>query len=284
MSLHTPQLVEISIDDIDTSGRQRQVNLEFVEGILLPSIQSGGMEQPIKVRPTDGTDKPYKLVFGMHRLTAQTLAGQTTILAILQNMSDDEASLAEIDENLIRNDGDALERADFLATRKAIYERIYPEAKQGGDRKSDQTDKMSVRSFAADAAEKSGLDARSIRRSVSIATKLCPKVKALIRGTDIADKQANLLNLIKHDADDQMFLAKAMLRAENPARNIAAARDEMMGKVAGKPKTQTDKLQNNWARANAKERSEFLNWLVQSKQPIPAGFELRDTLAGEASD
>jgi ParB family chromosome partitioning protein len=133
---------------------------------------------------------------------------------------------------------------------------------------------MSVRSFAADAAEKAGLDERSIRRSVSVATKLCPKVKKLIRGTHVADKQANLLGLIKHTSEDQMFLVKAMLRSDAPASNLAAARAEMMGQVADKPKTQTDKLQNDWTRANAKERAAFLNWLIQSNQPIPSGFEV----------
>lgn len=282
MSQSEKILADVKISDIDTSGRLRPVDMAFVEGVLVPSIRAGKMEQSIKVRPQDGKAKPYKLVFGMHRLKAQQIIGNTEISCVIQVMSDLEAELAEIDENLIRNDGDALERADFLARRKSIYEEIHPEAKRGGDRKSDQTDKMSVRSFAADAAEKAGLDERSIRRSVSVATKLCPAVKKLIRGTPIAEKQANLLGLIKHTPEDQSFLVKAMLRDDAPARNLAAARAEMMGQVAEKPKSQADKLQNNWTRATAKERAAFLNWLIQSKQPIPHGFEVRDPFSVEA--
>ena len=39
--------------------------------------------------------------------------------------------MAEIDENLIRNDLSVLERAEHLGKRKEYYESLHPETKQG---------------------------------------------------------------------------------------------------------------------------------------------------------
>ncbi len=82
------------------------------------------MHAPI-VRPVNSH---YEIVAGLHRLAAVKLLGWKAIEATLVVLEGLRAELAEIDENLIRNELTALERADTLLHRKKLYE-----AKQPGD-------------------------------------------------------------------------------------------------------------------------------------------------------
>ena len=89
-------------------------------------------------------------------------------------LSDADRHIAEIDENLRRNDLSALERGEHTAARKAWYEAKHPEAvtvtKRGGPgRGRKTTDKKSDVSFAADTAANTGVDERTVRRDVQIA-------------------------------------------------------------------------------------------------------------------
>lgn len=65
-----------------------------------------------------------------------------------------------IDENLCRNELSPAERASQTARRKAIYLELHPETAHGGDRKSDQVDNLSTRSFAEETASATGKDER----------------------------------------------------------------------------------------------------------------------------
>ena len=67
---------------------------------LQRSIKNAGLLQPIVVRRVkDG----YELVFGNHRLEACKRLGIKRIAAIVANFSEDEAFLARVSENLLRN-------------------------------------------------------------------------------------------------------------------------------------------------------------------------------------
>ena len=59
------------------------------------------------------------------------------------------------------------ERAAQTAQRKAIYEEIHPDARRGGDRKSDQTLNVGVCSFAAATAELTGKSVQTVFRDAS---------------------------------------------------------------------------------------------------------------------
>jgi len=100
------------------------------------------------------------------------------------------AELAEIDENLIRNELTQLERAEHLARRKEIYEALYPEAKAEERRKQGlkqyRGETVSPRedtpAFTSDTAAKTGLTPRTIRQDVQIATRIIPEVRDMIVG------------------------------------------------------------------------------------------------------
>ena len=81
-----------------------------------------------------GANGALRLVAGAHRLAAAQRLGWVTISALVHAEGDtpDAARLREIDENLVRRELSALDRALHLAERKKVYERLYPEARHGG--------------------------------------------------------------------------------------------------------------------------------------------------------
>ena len=115
----------IPIIRIKVENRLRPLNAEKVAE-LAESIAQVGLLQPIGVRP-DGT-----LVYGYHRLEACKRLGWTEIPAVVVDGDDLRAELAEITENLGRNELTLLERAEHLARLKAVYQQQYPNTRGVG--------------------------------------------------------------------------------------------------------------------------------------------------------
>jgi ParB family chromosome partitioning protein len=131
---------------------------------LVESIKEVGLLNPILI--TQGR----RLISGLHRLAAFKALGRRTIPCIILSVSEQEAQLREIDENLARNDLTLLERAEHLLRRKQLYEELHPELRNGGDRgnqhiggKSCQNDKLS---FCQTAATLTGQSSRTAQRLV----------------------------------------------------------------------------------------------------------------------
>lgn len=78
----------------------------------------GRVHQPIVVRPLVQADveHDHEIVFGHRRFRAAAIAGLDEIPAIVRAMSDDEARVAQVVENLQREDVSPLEEADALQT------------------------------------------------------------------------------------------------------------------------------------------------------------------------
>jgi hypothetical protein len=132
------RLESLEIDRIQVGQRTRALNTERLEA-LVQSISAIGLRSPITVRivpkmMVDGVeeeDVPV-LVAGLHRLEAIKKLGSKSIDGFLEPGSELDAKLWEIDENLCRAELTELERAEHLQKRKAIYEQMYPEVRQGG--------------------------------------------------------------------------------------------------------------------------------------------------------
>ena len=141
-------ILNIEVARITTSARKRPVSPEKVADIQR-SIDQQGLLQPIGVRAYgDG----YQLVFGAHRLAAFQETGTAEIPALVfpAEMTDDECALAEIQENLARNDLTGAERKAFAAEVGRLIPRLHVDS-------SDDTDSTMEQKWLLELAEKSGM-------------------------------------------------------------------------------------------------------------------------------
>ena len=154
----TVSSIPITLIKVDEKKRIRQADQGAIER-LAKSISQVGLMNPITVT-TDNT-----LVAGLHRLEACKRLGWESIPVTTVKYADElTRELAEIDENLMRNDLSELMQGIHHARRKRIYEQLHPETKAGGDRKSEerknQTANLAVCSYAAPHARARGVAAR----------------------------------------------------------------------------------------------------------------------------
>ena len=87
---------------------------------LADSISKIGLRQPITVR--DKNDR-YILVAGLHRIEAYKKLGKEHIMACIVTMTNDNARLWEIAENLHRSELSNLERAECIEEWRAITDK-----------------------------------------------------------------------------------------------------------------------------------------------------------------
>ena len=259
----------VEVTRIDATDRLRPVDPSWIE-VLAASIADNGLQQPIQVM-AGANGEAYRLVDGAHRLEAARSLGLVAIPAVVVKATtktpDMERRLLEIDANLMRFELTPLDRAAFLAQRKEVYEALHPEARHGGDRRSparNQTATMAIWSFSRDAAEKTGLSERSIRRAVRIWTRLGPEVVGRLRGTTVGASGKELEALAKLDPETRSKAVALISAPENPARSVAQAVKVIEGHaecVDAPEDTHYRKLLTAWMRANGKARSRFLKTL-----------------------
>jgi len=226
----------IHVGFISTTGRLRDVDREQVAR-LAESIKEVGLLNPITlyrreiIRNGQHVDG-YGLIAGAHRLEAVKSLGWQEVPAVIVDLDDDDRIIAECDENLCGPKLSAAEHAQFTATRKSAYLRKHPETGHGGDRKSDQVDKLSsCSSFDRDQAAKTGVDPRTVRRNAERGEKIDPAALALIKGTKL-DTGAYLDKIKKVDQEKQV--AKVQ-------RDLAeAAKPKPKPKPAPEPEPQED--------------------------------------------
>jgi len=258
-------MAQISIHKIDVSNRLRPADPAWVAAIA-DSMSARGQDTPIVLRDMDG-DR-YELAAGLHRLEAARELGWTTIEARVADLSADEARLVEIDENLMRRELSALDRAIFLAERKDVWDRVFPQARPGGDRKSkDRAEKskgqnvLLIRSFSKDAAAKLGLNRKTIDRSIKRISALAPEVLEALRLSPIAQNASELDALGKESRENQIKIASAIARG---AKNLANAK-KAVGLGAPTPEDPDDfhyqKLVAAWGRASETARDRFCTFL-----------------------
>ena len=154
---------------------------------LAESIKEIGLLNPITVT------KDYALIAGHHRLKAFEALGIDLIPIRIIDCTALQAELAEIDENLIRNNGTELEQGISLARRKVIYLELHPETGHG---KATKNKEDIVSSFSQDTSNKTHQAERTTRRKVSIGEKL-GGIATEIKAAGIDDSQKDLTDLAK---------------------------------------------------------------------------------------
>jgi 16S rRNA G966 N2-methylase RsmD len=212
----------IPIDQIrvNPEGR-RALNPEKVAE-LAGSIRELGLLQPIGVRR-----ETLELVYGYHRLEACRQLGWESIPVVFVDGNDLQARLAELHENLIRNELTALERAEHLAECERIYTQLYPDAKRpfGGSEAAQlrwHAGETVSPAFTEYVSRETGLSQRAVQQDLQIAHHLVPEVKEQIRGTELADRKRELLVLARLEPERQKQVVARVLsgRADTVANAL----------------------------------------------------------------
>jgi len=205
---------KVPIEQIEAEARRATHDVTE----LARSMAEIGQLQPIILAPD------LRLVAGWHRLQAARLLGWTEIDACY--VSDVDAEIAAIDENLMRHELHYVERGEWLARRKALYEERHPEARHGGDRRSDKIKlyeiELDTPSFVQDAAAKTGRSAPAVYQELQIATKATPALKQALVERDVPKTDA--LKLVKLPEPAQVVAAEHIQRGAKPDDAVKAAR------------------------------------------------------------
>jgi ParB family chromosome partitioning protein len=169
------------LDQITVRGGRRRIDEEKVQQ-LAQSIAEVGLLNPVTVTQ-DGA-----LVAGRHRLEACRMLGWNDVPVNVVALNELQAELAMLDENLFRNEGTVLERAEWLKRRKELYEALHPQTRSGvagalasNKAQGRQGHANEMISFASDAAAKTGVSPRAIQQEVQIARLTCYSSPGWIR-------------------------------------------------------------------------------------------------------
>jgi len=180
--------------------------------MVADSILEIGLQNPI------GVTKDFRLIHGRNRLEAFRLLGRPKIPAIVHDLDDLHAELAEIDENIARSPLTAMEQTKALARRKEIYETLHPETKTGKKAAKTEGGKKArtpaAASFADDTAEKTGTSPRTVQRDVAIGQAIPDEIAELIKDTPIADNKRELKKLARLEPEEQKVVAQMLAEGE----------------------------------------------------------------------
>lgn len=250
-------------NDIQFGDRLRPIKRSGVESIRASYNEIGILKDVIHVRKKK--DGQLWLICGGHRLTFAIEEGWDTIELKAWHCTDDWSLLMEIDDNLAGADLDPLDTAIFLAERKRVYERLHPEVKHGAKGRAtingNQTDTMSVWSFATATAEKFGMSDRHVRRMIAAGGALDADDIAVLRTGKKAVTLADLQTIAKLDPEYRYRVCCAMAGGE------ASSAAKAMRLIEHKPKAaqQTDAekqlrtLNDAFARASKAAKSNFID-------------------------
>ena len=174
------QVVNLRIDDIIPNRFQpREIFDESGLEELSESIKEHGVIQPIIVRQVG--DK-YELIAGERRTKASSLAGLTTIPAIIRNMDDKESAKVSLLENLQRKNLSAIEEA-------RTYKRIL------------EIDNMTQEDLARNLGRSQPMIANKLRL-----LSLPDEIQDALMKNQISERHARSLLTVKNKKDQLMFL------------------------------------------------------------------------------
>lgn len=234
---------KVSIEKIKYANNRRPISDEKVEQ-LKKSIELNGLLNPITV------DCDFNLIAGLHRLTACKLLGFKHIECnIVSYDSDENARLAEIDENLIRNELEPLERGRLVLEREKILVKLGMRAKAGDNQYTLKASENGSEIISPppkttqELAKQAGYSERSWQHDKQIARDIAPKIQKILQKTPIADKKTTLL-LIARTGRKERILGEKALKAYELAKNKGNLPEaERQAKIAAKLRAKQEELQ-----------------------------------------
>ncbi|MBO3463381.1 ParB N-terminal domain-containing protein [Aetokthonos hydrillicola Thurmond2011] len=257
----------VSIDQITIGLNRRPINDEKVAE-LMESIKANGLLNPITV------DQNFNLIAGLHRLTACRLLHLTEIECNIITYDDaDHARLAEIDENLIRNELEPLERSQLWLEREQILERLGLRAKPGDNQYTHKgSESISPpQKTTMELAKEVGYSERSFQLGKQIARDILPEVKEIIKDTPLAKSTTDLLKVARAGSKDRILAEQAEHAAEEAKARGEQKEAQRQATLAAQARTKQKELQMEaYKSAIAQKEAKLLKKQVQSQveQPI----------------
>ena len=210
--------LDVPIAKVKVGPNRRTPDPDKVK-VVADSILEIGLQNPI------GVTKDFRLIHGRNRLEAYRLLGRPKIPAIVHDLDDLHAELAEIDENIARSPLTAMEQTKALARRKEIYETLHPDTKARNKTAKTEGGKKAkgpaAASFAEDTAEKTGTSPRTVQRDVAIGQAIPDEIAELIKDTPVADNKRELKKLARLEPEEQKIVARML--AEGEVKTVSEA-------------------------------------------------------------
>lgn len=285
--MRPPKLIEtrpVPLAEIQIEDRLRPVSELAVES-LAQSIETLGLQNEIHLRKVKRSGA-LRLIAGGHRVAAFTLLERDSIPAKIWDCTDDWATLSEIDDNLAHAQLDPLELAIFLAKRKEVYERAYPETAQGragANARWNATDNVSVASFAASTAAKMNTSERTVFRILAAGQALGPGEIRELRSAPNRVTLADLQEIAKCGSpSDRYDICRELASGTAKSAAEVLKRKKAPGAAVSDPVEKAlDKLLDAWQRApkearrrfaasQAKELSDLLEWAAGADPALEA--------------
>jgi len=196
----------IPLENILVSASRREIEDAKVRE-LAESIQQVGLLNPITVT------RECRLVAGAHRLEACKAIGHCEIACTFLEGDSLHVELAEIDENLIRNDLDDISIGELALRRDAILEALGLRALSGDNRFSkSRREAVSPLKTTESIAKEIGVGERTLQQNKQLAKNLVPEAKDVVRKEDIPKKDA--LKLARMEPERQKVVASRLQSGE----------------------------------------------------------------------
>ena len=230
---------KITIVQIHVGVNRRPVKEEKVNQ-LKESIIANGLLNPITI------DRQFNLIAGLHRLTAYKQLGLKEIEChSVEYENHEQARLAEIDENLIRNELEALERAELWLERDRLLTHMGFKAKPGDNQYTlggSETVSPPVKTNL-EFAQEIGYSKRTLQHGKQIAKDIVPEVKQMIKGTAIANSPTKLLQVARAGSSVKTVLEQAQKSLEAAQERGEVAEIEKQKQILEQAEAQQKELQ-----------------------------------------
>lgn len=269
------RVCELDPKEIDTSNRLRPVTEAGVESLIASYKDTGVLKDEVLVREVRHQKNALKLIAGGHRVEMCFRLG-IKVPAKIYDCTDEWARMMEIDDNLAGAEMNALDTAVFLAQRKAVYERLHPETKQGvAGGLARQGLASDIVSFADATSEKFGVSKRHVERMIAAGRKLDGRDVQLLRQAPRPVTFKDLSEISKiSDTVERYEVVEAL--SEGRAKSATDARNQYAEKEHG-PKPIKDPVEqelaallNAYRRAGQAARRRFVRREIETLEALVA--------------
>lgn len=273
------KIQSLPVSDIQVEERLRTASAPAVASIVSSIQEVGGILQPLLVRRIKGG---YRLMDGLHRLTAAKEAGLDEVPVQVTECTNDEAIRIEVDANVAGAPLTPLDMAVFLAEHKKLYQLENPDAvqgKAGAHSRWNATDKMSVASFAANAAEVFGKGERQIFRLISVGEQLSREEIAQLRNAPSRVQFKDLEHIAKcSEQADRSEICAALGSGEAKSAKEVLNRKKAPGQpTQSTPDMQAEKLSEAFDRASKAARMDFVRKHLDMLATLLAEAQAQET-------